>query len=89
MISGGYDWSSTSGSGSSDVDSDSSSSYDELDSYGDTELDSDSDTNSSDDYPAYDGYDLDCSDIGHPVEVDGADPHGLDRDGDGVGCETW
>jgi hypothetical protein len=39
-------------------------------------------------YPAYDGEDLDCSDIGHPVRVDGADPHGLDRDGDGVGCEA-
>lgn len=33
--------------------------------------------------------DLDCPDIGHPVQVvGGSDPHGLDRDGDGVGCES-
>jgi hypothetical protein len=38
-------------------------------------------------YPAYDGTDLDCADIGHEVPVSGADPHGLDADGDGVGCE--
>jgi len=31
--------------------------------------------------------DLDCPDIGHPVQVSGPDPHGLDRDGDGVACE--
>lgn len=31
--------------------------------------------------------DLDCPDIGHPVRVSGPDPHGLDRDGDGVACE--
>lgn len=31
--------------------------------------------------------DLDCPDIGHPVQVTGNDPHGLDRDGDGVACE--
>ena len=31
--------------------------------------------------------DLDCPDIGHPVRVTGSDPHGLDRDGDGVACE--
>lgn len=29
--------------------------------------------------------DLDCADVG-PVTVTGADPHGLDRDGDGVAC---
>lgn len=39
------------------------------------------------DYPAWDGYDLDCPDVGRPVSVPGADPHGLDRDNDGVGCE--
>ncbi len=38
-------------------------------------------------YPAYDGTDLDCADIGREVDVSGADPHGLDADGDGVGCE--
>jgi endonuclease YncB( thermonuclease family) len=31
--------------------------------------------------------DLNCPDIGHPVQVTGSDPHGLDRDGDGVACE--
>jgi endonuclease YncB( thermonuclease family) len=31
--------------------------------------------------------DLDCPDIGRPVQVTGRDPHGLDRDGDGVACE--
>ena len=38
-------------------------------------------------YPAYDGTDLDCSDIGREVPVTGSDPHGLDADGDGIGCE--
>lgn len=33
------------------------------------------------------GPDLDCADIGHQVRVDGADPHRLDADGDGLGCE--
>jgi hypothetical protein len=32
--------------------------------------------------------DLDCADIGQPVRVEGSDPHGLDRDGDGAGCEA-
>ena len=31
--------------------------------------------------------DLDCADIGHPVQVTGSDPHRLDRDRDGVACE--
>ena len=39
------------------------------------------------DYPAWNGYDLDCPDVGHPVSVPGADPHRLDADNDGVGCE--
>jgi hypothetical protein len=39
-------------------------------------------------YPSYNGQDLDCSDVGHPVQVNGADPHGLDADGDGIGCES-
>lgn len=39
------------------------------------------------DYPAWNGYDLDCPDVGHPVRVPGADPHRLDSDNDGVGCE--
>jgi hypothetical protein len=34
-------------------------------------------------------YDLDCSDIGHSVEVIGGDPNGFDGDGDGFGCETY
>lgn len=32
--------------------------------------------------------DVDCPDVGENVSVTGSDPHGLDRDGDGVGCET-
>lgn len=38
-------------------------------------------------YPAWNGYDLDCPDVHGPVRVPGRDPHRLDRDGDGVGCE--
>lgn len=34
-----------------------------------------------------DSPDLDCADIGGPVRVTGSDHHGLDRDGDGIGCE--
>ncbi|MEZ5378393.1 MAG: DUF4214 domain-containing protein [Acidimicrobiales bacterium] len=35
--------------------------------------------------------DLDCKDIGHPVQVNHAfgDPHRLDGDADGVGCESY
>ena len=33
--------------------------------------------------------DVDCLDVGEPVTVTGDDPHGLDRDGDGAGCEAW
>jgi PASTA domain len=35
--------------------------------------------------------DLDCADIGHRVEVEHryGDPHRLDADGDGVGCDRW
>jgi hypothetical protein len=39
-------------------------------------------------YPAWNGYDLDCPDVGRPVSVPGADPHRLDADNDGVGCES-
>jgi endonuclease YncB( thermonuclease family) len=31
--------------------------------------------------------DLDCGEIGITVTVTGGDPHGLDRDNDGIGCE--
>lgn len=34
-------------------------------------------------------YDLDCGDIGHRVRVIGGDPHGFDREGDGIGCESY
>jgi hypothetical protein len=34
------------------------------------------------------GGDLDCSDIGHPVQVLPGDPDNLDSDGDGIGCES-
>lgn len=37
-------------------------------------------------YPAAVG-DLDCSDVDGPVFVGAFDPHGLDRDQDGIGCE--
>ena len=35
--------------------------------------------------------DLDCADIGHRVQVDHryGDPHHLDADGDGFGCDSW
>lgn len=33
------------------------------------------------------GGDLDCVDIGRPVYVAGTDPHNLDADDDGIGCE--
>lgn len=32
--------------------------------------------------------DVDCPEVGGPVTVTGSDPHGLDADGDGSGCET-
>ena len=32
--------------------------------------------------------DVDCSDVDGPIYVTGSDPHGLDADGDGVGCES-
>lgn len=32
--------------------------------------------------------DIDCADVGSRVLVGGSDPHGLDRDGDGIGCEA-
>lgn len=34
------------------------------------------------------GPDLDCADIGHPVQITGQDYHRLDRDGDGWACES-
>jgi hypothetical protein len=36
--------------------------------------------------PAYPP-DVDCAEVGGSVSVYGSDPHGLDADGDGVGCE--
>jgi len=35
------------------------------------------------------GPDLDCPDIRAAVRVDGRDPHRLDRDRDGIGCEEY
>lgn len=40
-------------------------------------------------YPAWNGVDLDCKDIRRPVRVPGRDPHRLDHDGNGVGCESY
>lgn len=34
-------------------------------------------------------YDLDCADVGTSVTVLGYDEYGLDRDGDGYGCESY
>jgi endonuclease YncB( thermonuclease family) len=34
-------------------------------------------------------YDLDCGDIGFSVTVIGYDVHGFDREGDGLGCESY
>ena len=31
--------------------------------------------------------DVDCADVAGPIMVTGADPHGLDADGDGIACE--
>lgn len=36
--------------------------------------------------PAYPP-DVDCPDVNGPILVTGSDPHGLDRDGDGIACE--
>jgi len=35
------------------------------------------------------GPDLDCADIGHQVTITGPDYHDLDRDGDGIACESY
>lgn len=32
--------------------------------------------------------DLDCADVDGPINVTGSDPYGLDREKDGVGCES-
>lgn len=33
--------------------------------------------------------DLDCADVGRAFTVRGSDPHRFDREGDGVGCESY
>lgn len=38
-------------------------------------------------YPPWNGVDLDCDDLDGPVRVTGEDPHRLDRDRNGIGCE--
>ena len=40
-------------------------------------------------YPRRSGPDLDCKDLGYAVRVDGPDPHFLDADHDGIGCERY
>jgi hypothetical protein len=42
-----------------------------------------------DDFYYDDPSDLDCEDIGQEIWVGDDDPNGLDRDGDGWGCEGW
>jgi hypothetical protein len=37
----------------------------------------------------YTGGDLDCEDIGREIRIGPSDPHGLDRDDDGIGCGGW
>ena len=32
--------------------------------------------------------DLDCADVPGAVKIMGRDPYGLDRDGDGIGCDS-
>lgn len=32
--------------------------------------------------------DVNCADVDGPITVTGSDPHGLDRDGDGIACES-
>jgi hypothetical protein len=37
----------------------------------------------------WNGYDLDCADLTiTDIPITGSDPNGLDREGDGVGCES-
>jgi hypothetical protein len=52
----------------------------------DTDTDTDTDEYGDDrpDAP----YDLDCADFDGPVSVSPGDPHDLDRDGDGIGCDA-
>ncbi|MEV6960741.1 thermonuclease family protein [Streptomyces sp. NPDC051207] len=38
--------------------------------------------------PPASGSDVDCEDLSGPVVVGPDDPHRLDRDGDGIGCES-
>lgn len=40
-------------------------------------------------YPAWNGVDLDCGDVRRRVRVNGRDPHRLDHDGNGIGCESY
>jgi hypothetical protein len=44
-------------------------------------------TDTGSDPNEWNGYDIDCADVGGPVIITGSDPNGLDADGDGVGCE--
>jgi hypothetical protein len=37
--------------------------------------------------PSFNGVDIDCAQLGGPVRVGAADPHNLDADGDGIGCQ--
>ncbi len=67
--------------------SDSGSESEDIDSSADSES-SDCEAGYSPCVPKYPP-DLNCADIGQQVEVTGSDPHGLDRDGDGVGCESY
>lgn len=39
--------------------------------------------------PPWNGFDLDCDDVQHRVWVGDNDPHALDGDGDGWGCESY
>ncbi len=60
-----------------------------LRSYGNNNLSGRSQAPDWDDFSYDDPSDLDCEDIGQEIWVGDDDPNGLDRDGDGWGCEGW
>jgi hypothetical protein len=74
-----------------DNNSDSKDNDDDNDSKDNDDNDDDNDSKDNDDdndFEDKDGDgDIDCKDTGNNVKVGSDDPHDLDRDGDGIGCE--